>query len=169
MRASDAGVVGEDAAAAEAAVELDAAADADDDKEEEEDDDRDDDDNDDDFFFDDFFLPLPEVALRRKPALPPPVPPLPPPPAAAALLQKAHSRHLQYLQWLAAFSGLQKVPQAAYLKSPGILDEHAVRAALDAAGSSDASVAARRKRSGRIVVCVRVRGSASADYSRARR
>ena len=153
MRASDAEVVGEDAAVAEAAVELVVVADADDDRE---------DDDADDFFFDDFFLPLPEVALRGKPALPPPpLPPLPPPPAAAALLQKAHSRHLQYLQWLAAFSGLQKVPQAAYLKSPGILDEHAVRAASDAAGSSDASVTAKRKRSGLIVVCVRVCGFAS--------
>mmetsp|Transcript_71763 Transcript_71763/g.142291 ORF Transcript_71763/g.142291 Transcript_71763/m.142291 type:complete len:271 (+) Transcript_71763:519-1331(+) len=45
---------------------------------------------------------------------------------SARALQKPQSLHLQYLQWLDAFSALQKLAQARYGKSPGRSLLHAV-------------------------------------------
>ena len=47
---------------------------------------------------------------------------------APLALQNPHSRHLQYRQWWAFFSSLQKLPHASCVKSPGIADLHAVLA-----------------------------------------
>ena len=105
--------------------------------------------DDDDFFLLDFFLE--PVPLRGSASEEEKV--------AAELLQKAQSRHLQNLQWLAAFSGLQKVPQAVNLKSPGIAEVQAVLPC--ACRGSCASARRRRRRKSRILVevCGGVRGS----------
>ena len=60
-------------------------------------------------------------------------------PLAAPAAQKLHSLHLQYLQWLAFLSSLQKAPQAANLKSPGMAEVQLVLARTSATTHASAS------------------------------